>query len=681
MSEPSEQQEQEKKKPNIIHRDLSWLDFNARVLEEAVDHANPLLERLKFAGIFVSNLDEFFMVRVADLKRIIDSGYNRMDVYGYYPHEVYGEIRTRVEELVKKLYDIHSSKLLKDLEKHHIHLKTFEELSNDQKKFVKRYFDGTVFPVMTPMAVDQGHPFPVLPSKTIAFAVNIHRNEDLHLAILPIPANLGRVLKLPSEKDSYDFILLDEVIKEHMKIFFKGYKIQCCSLFRVIRDSEVSVEDEDAPNLLKAMEDELKKRRKAKAVHLEIEKNCAPELLGVLCEGIGFPKEDVAFINGTLDLTYLMNLAGLVELPQLAYRSFVAAKVPYDNIFDKIKEGDFILHLPYQSFHPVADLIQCAAKDEGVLAIKMTLYRTNEDSAIINALKQAAKNRKQVTVLVEIKARFDEEKNIVWVRELEQSGCHVIYGIPGLKIHSKLTLIVRKEEGRIRRYIHLSTGNYNEKTARQYTDIGYFTSNDDFGRDISDVFNVMTGYSMPSQWKRIVSSPNDLRKYFFDLVDNEISSQKKNKNGFIFAKMNSLEDPKIIEKLYEASNAGVKIRLLVRGICCLVPGVAGVSENIEVRSVVGRFLEHSRIYIFNNNSNTRVFIASADWMQRNFDRRIELMFEIYKQDIKEQLSSILETYWKDNTKARVLSPDKTYAYYKGGDERFNAQEFFIHHHA
>ena len=677
MSEQSEDQ----KKVNINQRDLSWLDFNARVLEEAMDHANPLLERLKFAAIFVSNLDEFFMVRVADLKRIIESGYNQQDVYGYYPHEVYAQIRLRVDELVKKLYDIHGGKILKDLEKQKISLKTFTELSNDQKKFVKRYFDATVFPIITPMAVDQGHPFPVLPSKTIAFAVNVNRDEQLHLAILPIPANLGRVLKLPSEKDSYEFILIDEIIKEHMKIFFKGYKIQDFSLFRVIRDSEVSVDDEDAPNLLKAMENELKKRSKAKAVYLEIEKSCSPELLDALCQGIDFPKEEVTFINGTLDLTYLMNLSSLIEIPPLAYKSFVAAKTPYDNIFEKIKEGDFIIHLPFQSFHPVADLIQSAAKDEGVLAIKMTLYRTNEDSVIINALKQAAKNKKQVTVLVEIKARFDEEKNIVWVRELEQSGCHVIYGIPGLKIHSKLTLIVRKEEGRIRRYIHLSTGNYNEKTARQYTDIGYFTCNDDFGRDISDVFNVMTGYSMPSLWKRIVSSPNDLRQYFFDLIDNEISFQKKNKNGSIFAKMNSLEDPKIIEKLYQASQAGVKIRLLVRGICCLVPGVEGVSENIEVRSLVGRFLEHSRVYIFNNNSNPRAFMASADWMQRNFDRRIELMFEIYKQDIIEQLSFIFETYWKDNAKVRVLSSDKLYSYFKNGEDRFNAQDFFIGYYA
>jgi polyphosphate kinase len=668
-------------KSKFIHRDLSWLAFNERVLEEAVDHANPLLERLKFISIFVNNLDEFFMVRVADLKRIIDSGYNRKDVFGYYPQEIYTEIRERVDVLVKKLYDIYGGKILKELQKHKIHLKTFEELTNDQKKFVKRYFDATVFPIITPMAVDQGHPFPILPSKTIAFAVTIHRNEQLHLAIIPVPTNIGRVLKLPSDKDEQDFILLDDILKEHLKIFFKGYKIQDFSLFRVIRDSEVSVIDEYAPDLLKAMETELKKRRKARPVYLEIEKSCTPELLETLCKGIEFGKEEVNFITGTLDLSYLMSVAAQAEIPQLVYRSFVAAKLQYDNIFDRIKEGDFISHMPYQSFTPVIDLVQTAAKDPNVLAIKMTLYRANEDSAIIKALIEAAKNKKQVTILVEIKARFDEEKNILWARELEQAGCHVIYGIPGLKIHSKLTLIVRREEGRIRRYIHLSTGNYNEKTARLYTDVGYFTSNDDFGRDISDVFNVMTGYSMPSPWKRIVASPNDLRKYFFDMIDAEIVFQKKNKNGMIWAKMNSLEDPKIIEKLYEASNAGVKIRLVVRGICCLVPGIPNLSENIEVRSVIGRFLEHSRMFIFNNNANPRIFLASADWMQRNFDRRIELMFEIYKQDIKENLHFIFETFWKDNTKARVLSPEKTYSYYKNGEEKFNAQEFFIQHYA
>src|SRR3989338_7811641 len=369
-----------------------------------------------------------------------------------------------------------------------------------------------------------------------------------------------------------------------------------------------------------------------------------------------------------------------IDRPDLCYKPFMPRKVQIDNIFNLMKEKDFILHLPYQSFQPTVDLVQSAAKDENVLAIKMTLYRTNEDSAIVKALKEAAKNRKQVTVLVEIKARFDEEKNINWVRELEEAGCHVVYGIAGMKIHSKITLIVRKEEGRIQRYVHLSTGNYNEKTARVYTDISYFTANDDFARDISDVFNVITGYSLPAPWKRVISSPNDLRKYFFDLIDKEIAAQKEHKNGMITAKMNSLEDVQVIEKLYAASQAGVKIKLIVRGICCLAPGVEGLSENIEVRSLVGRFLEHSRVFLFNNNGVPRVFLSSADWMTRNFDRRVELLFEITKPEIKSHLQFILDNYWCDTRKSRRLGLEGTYARLPKGGQAFDAQDYFINHY-
>jgi len=376
----------------------------------------------------------------------------------------------------------------------------------------------------------------------------------------------------------------------------------------------------------------------------------------------------------------LFELVSQVTRPDLCYKSFFRGKLEYENIFDKINEGDFLLHMPYQSFQPTIDLIRSAARDPDVLAIKMTLYRTNNDSGIIEGLKEAAKNRKQVTVLVELKARFDEEQNINWARELEDSGCHVVYGIPGMKIHSKVALVVRKEGGKIRRYVHLATGNYNENTARVYTDLGYFTANDDFAKDISDVFNVITGYSMPSRWKRIVSAPYDLRKYFFKLINKEIEFQKKSKNGLIFAKLNSLEDTKIIEKLYEASQAGVKIQLIVRGICCLVPGVPGLSENIRVRSIVGRFLEHTRVFIFNNNSDARIFLSSADWMARNFDHRVELLFEIYKNELKEHLKFIMETCWRDRLKTRVLLPEKRYVRPKEKPEMINSQEFFIKHY-
>jgi polyphosphate kinase len=667
-------------KEKFIHRDLSWLEFNRRVLEEAADERNPLLERIKFLAIFTSNLDEFFMVRMAGAKKLLDSGYNKRDQFGFYPQELFAEIKIRTDELVKKFYEVYGGAVRDALEGEKIFIRKPEELNPEQKKFVQRFFDTTLYPIITPMAVDGGHPFPMLPSRTIAFAANIIRSEKNHLAIIPIPNSVPRLLKVPAEGEESVYVLTDYLIKENLEKFFKGYKIQDASIFRVLRDSELEVDEGFAPDLLKALEKELKKRSSAKAVYLQMEEGTTPELLEVLCSGIDFPKEEVVFTSSDLDLTFLFNLSAWTDKPQLRYPSFTPVKSVYDNIFDKIKDEDFIIHVPFQSFMPTCELIAAAAQDPDVLAIKMTLYRTNEDSAIIKALMEAAKKRKQVTVVVEIKARFEEEKNIQWSRELEQAGCHVIYGIAGLKIHSKMSLIVRKEEGRIRRYVHLATGNYNEKTANIYTDIGFFTANDDFARDIADVFNVITGYSLPSPWKRVISSPHDLRKYFFDLIDKEIEAQQTHKNGLIIVKMNALEDVQIIEKLYAASQAGVKIRMIVRGVCSLVPGVEGLSENIEVRSIVGRFLEHSRIFYFNNDGNGRIFLSSADWMTRNFDRRIELLFEITKPEIKSHVQFILDNYLKDTRKARVLKSDRTYGRIKKEGAAFDAQEYFINHY-
>ncbi len=667
-------------KDKFIHRDLSWLEFNRRVLEEAADEQNPLLERLKFLSIFTTNLDEFYMVRVAGVKKLLDSGYNRKDQFGFSPQDLFSDIKLKADSLVKDLYEIYTGSIKSSLEKNKIYLKNVDELSEVQKKFVKRYFDITLYPIITPMAVDQGHPFPVLPAKTIALAVSITRSDKNHLAIIPVPKSVPRLLKLPSEGEEFNYILIDHIIKENLKDFFKGYKIHSASEFRLLRDSEIAFDEEFAPNLLKAMEKELKKRTSAKTVYVQMEQGANEELVDTLCNGLVFPKEEIIFIPSDLDLAFFFEMANSIDNPGVRFGSYVPSKTQYENIFDKIKEEDFIIHMPFQSFFPTEDLIQTAAKDPDVLAIKMTLYRTNEDSNIIKALMEAAKRRKQVTVVVEIKARFEEEKNIQWARELEQAGCHVIYGIAGLKIHSKMSLIVRREEGRIRRYVHLATGNYNEKTARVYTDIGYFTANDDFARDVADVFNVITGYSQPSPWKRIISSPYDLRKYFFDLIDREIEFHSKHKNGLIIAKMNSLEDIQMIEKLYTASQAGVKIKLMVRGICCLIPGVEGLSENIEVRSIVGQFLEHSRIFLFNNNGIPRVFLSSADWMTRNFDRRVELLFEITKSEIKTHLQFILENYLKDTLKARVLKNDQTYARLVNNKVSFGAQEYFINHY-
>ncbi len=660
-----------------IHRDISWLMFNERVLDEALEADNPLLERARFVAIFMNNLDEFLMVRYAGLKNLIDAQYNRRDNYGYYLQDVHAEVRRRVEELTQKAYRIHEEKLKPALAKEKVLLRRGADLNEDQQKFVKRFFDATLYPIVTPMAIDQGHPFPVLPSRTTSYAVHLERKDEMHLAVIPVPANVARLVKLPSSRDTHEFILVDEILRDNLKNFFRGYEIKSAALFRLIRDSELSVDEEFSANLLTSIESEIKKRPRAKVVALAVEKDCAGGLLDVLTEALAFPKEEVAFVPGEMDLTFLFQLAAQVPEARLSYPAHVPPRPAYENIFDRIREDDLMLQMPFESFQPTVDLIKAAATDPDVLAIKMTLYRASEDSEIMTALKLAAKNKKQVTVLVEIKARFDEERNINWARQLEESGCHVIYGIAGMKIHSKIMLIIRREEGRTRRYVHLSTGNYNEKTARLYTDIGYFTCNDDFARDISDVFNVITGYSQPARWKRVISAPYDLREYFMELIDQEIAFHKEYKTGLIFAKMNSLEDTKIVDKLYEASRAGVKVRLVVRGICILVPGVAGLSENIQVKSVIGRFLEHSRIFLFNNNSNFRIFLSSADWMSRNFDKRIELLFEIYKQDFKDQLRGVLEDCWKDNQRARELVAGRKYVLAKAAKEKFSVQEAFL----
>ena len=665
----------------FIHRDLSWLSFNERVLEEALDPANPLLERVKFLSIAANNLDEFFMVRVAGLKSLIDAGHNHKDEFGYYPLELFSKIWSRADSQIAKICSAYKENINKELHKNKIFILKPDQLNGEQARMVRKYFEMTLFPIVTPMAVDPGHPFPVLHTKTNAFALQLSRKDESYLALVVIPKSVPRLYRLPSEKDEFCFIFIDEIIRENLEAFFRGYRIIDSFAFRVIRDSEIFLQEEYAPDLLKAIESEIKKRPKAKLVSVQAEKGKHAQLLELLYTNLDFPKDDIIFVDGNLDLSSLSELPSQAVKPELMYNSYTPAKIEYENIFDKIKEGDFFLHLPYQSFYPTVDLIQSAAKDNDVLAIKMTLYRTNEDSAIIKALAEAAKNKKQVTVVVELKARFDEERNIEWTKNLEAAGCHVIYGMQGIKIHSKVALIVRKEEGRISRYVHLATGNYNERTALLYTDIGYFTRSDDFAMDISDVFNVITGYSVPARWRRIIASPNDMRKYFFELIDKEMEFQKKYKNGFIFAKMNSLEDTQTIQKLYEASNAGVKIRLIVRGICCLIPGVEGMSENIEVKSIVGRFLEHSRIYSFNNNSSPRVFLSSADWMSRNFDRRIELLFEVSRQDLNEHLRFILGEYWSEGAKTHFLGSNHEYIRHASDTKAFNAQEHFIEHYA
>jgi len=665
----------------FIHRDLSWLSFNERVLGEALDGNNPLLERLRFLSIAANNLYEFFMVRVSGLKRLIDAGHNHKDQFGYYPDEVFTEIFTRVNSQIARLYAVYKESIDRELQKNKIFILKPGQLDDEQKRAVKRYFETTLFPILTPIAVDPGHPFPVLHSKTNAIALSLSRRGETFLALMVIPNSVPRLYKLPSKNNEFCFIFIDEIIRENLEIFFRSYRIEDSFCFRVIRDSEIAFSEEYAPDLLKAIEDELKKRPRAKVISLQVENGKHDALLELLYTKLDFPKENIIFVGGNLDLSSLAELSLQVTRLDLMFASYTPAKLEYENIFDRIKEGDLLLHVPYQSFYPTVDLIQAAAKDNDVLAIKMTLYRTNEDSAIIKALAEAAKNKKQVTVLVELRARFDEEKNISWTKDLETAGCHVIYGMPGLKVHAKMALVVRKEEGRIYRYVHLATGNYNEMTTRIYTDLGYFTVNDDFANDISDIFNVITGYSMAGRYRKIVTSPNDMRNYLFELIDKEMQFHKKYKNGLIFAKMNSLEDTRLIDKLYEASIAGVKIRLIVRGICCLIPGAEGLSENIEVKSIVGRFLEHTRIYAFNNNSSQRIFLSSADWMSRNFDRRVELLLEITRQDLIDHLRMVLDECWNDNVKAHILKQNGEYMHSTPEGKTFNAQEYFIDYYA
>ena len=667
----------ENKKKRFIQRELTWLEFNSRVLEEAKDSANPLLERVKFLGIFESNMDEFFMVRLAGLHRLLDSGVNRKDRYGYYPSEVYHSVVKVSGKLIDAKYNLLEKDMLKDLKKEKILLVRNTDLNEEQKKFVKNYFESVLYPIVTPMAVDPGHPFPVLATKTLAFAVDVIKKGESRLAIVPIPRNVPRLIKLPSSDEEIHFIRLGDIIREFMGELFKGNKVRDSFIFRVIRDSQFEVDEDETSDLLRSIESEVQKRTWGKVVFLETEKSPSQELLLNLCEGLNFSVKDVISVGASIDLSYLFELYGSSNRPDLCYQSYVPAQIPYENIFEKITEETFMTHVPYQSFYPTVDLIQQAAQDANVLAIKMTLYRTNNDSAIIQALKLAAQNGKLVTVLVEIKARFDEENNIRWVRELEAAGCHVVYGILGLKIHSKMTLVVREEEGQIKRYVHLSTGNYNEKTSRIYTDVGYFSCNDDIARDISELFNVITGYSVATSWKRVVSSPYNMRDYFYSLIDREMEYQKKNQNGHIQIKINSLEDPQMIDKLYQASQAGVKIDLIVRGICCLIPGVKGLSESITVKSIVGRYLEHTRVFYFHNGGQSRIFISSADWMRRNLDRRIEFMLEIKKDDLKKDLKNLLDWHWNDNVKARLMNSAGQYEKVDRVGDSFSVQEFLM----
>lgn len=674
------------------NRELSWLAFNERVLEEAEDEENPLLERLKFLAIFSSNLDEFFMVRVAGLQDQIRAGYHKSEnKSGLTPKEQLAKIAERTQALVRRQTEIYRHLVGDCLPKENIHIKDFKYLTPEQKQFIHEMFEETIFPVLTPVAVDAYRPFPTLLGKTLNLLVTLENtNGDLEntekVAIVQVPSVLDRFIKVPSQSDETVFVLLEDVISSLIDRLFYGYKVKSSQAFRLTRNADLTIHEEGAQDLLSEIEKELKKRKWGVGSRLEVrDGEMHDDVLDYLLEEFEISESDVFKIDGPLDLTFMFPFVKAVSVGRehLEYESFIP-QPPKDldsdeNIFEKALVQDLFFHHPYESFAPIVDFIVEAAYDPSVLAIKQTLYRVSGNSPIIQALKQAAENGKQVTVLVELKARFDEENNVHWAKLLEQAGCLVIYGMNNLKTHSKITLVVRRRQGKIERFVHLGTGNYNDATAKIYTDMGIITSNKEFGIDATNFFNFLSGYTEKPKFHHLVVAPFDIRDEFIRLIDEEIACHKKYGNGFIHAKMNSLTDKDLMMKLYEASIAGVKIELIIRGICCLRPGIPGISENITVTSIVGRFLEHSRIYWFHHNGENKIFLSSADMMTRNMIKRVEILFPVYSPDIKKRIMRITQLQFEDNQKARIQDSNGKYHYKEdhNSDKKINSQEIFL----
>ncbi len=671
---------------NYENRELSWLKFNARVLNEARDKTIPLLERLKFIGITSSNLDEFFMVRVASLRDMIHAGYKKKDIAGMTAGEQLEAINLATRALVDTQYSTYNRSLLPLLKARGIEIiGAYEELNEEQAAFADAYFMDTVYPALTPMAVDASRPFPLIRNKSLNIAALIRRKgteQEIEFATVQVPSVLPRMVEIPSVQDGgRTFLLLEQIIERNISKLFLNFKVVCAFPYRVMRNADLTIDEDEAEDLLKEIQKQLKKRQWGEVIRLEVEDKIDHTLLDILKKAFNTADTDVFPINGPIDLTFVMKLYDLDGCDDLRYKKYVPQRVPQiepgEDIFAAIRSGDIMMHHPYQTFDPVVDFIRQASVDPDVLAIKQTLYRVSGNSPIIASLAQAAENGKQVTVLVELKARFDEEHNIVWAKKLEQAGCHVIYGLVGLKTHSKIALVVRREEEGIRRYVHLGTGNYNDSTAKLYTDCGIFTCSEAIGEDATAVFNMLSGYSEPPSWNCLVVAPIWLRKKFLKLIGRETKRAKEGKEGKIVAKMNSLCDKDIIAALYEASAAGVQIDLIVRGICCLKVGIPGISENIRVRSIVGNFLEHSRIFYFHNDGQPEVYMGSADWMPRNLDRRVEILFPVEDEILQKSAYHILEVELKDNVKAHILRADGEYEKVdKRGKALINSQDQF-----
>lgn len=670
------------------NRELSWIGFNERILGEARDKENPLFERLKFLSITASNLDEFFMVRVASLKDMVNADYSKKDLSGMTPTQQLEAIHDRVHAFVNTQYSTWQRSLLPGLRQCGLQvIEDYEELNEEQARYVDRYFMENVYPVVTPMAVDSSRPFPLIVNKTLNLGAllrkkNEKRNE-LEFATVQVPAVLPRIISIPAvEKGIKSVILLEEMIAKNMSQLFLSYDVLCVHPYRIMRNADLTIDEDEASDLLKEIQKQLKKRQWGEVIRLEVDDKMDKRLLKLLKKEFDIKEDGIYRIGGPLDLTFLMKMYGLEGFEAYKAPNYTPSPVPEltgkADIFEEIRTHDILLHHPYQTFDPVVDFVKKAAKDPQVLAIKQTLYRVSGNSPIIAALAQAAENGKQVSVLVELKARFDEEHNIIWAKMLERAGCHVIYGLVGLKTHSKITLVVRKEEDGIRRYVHLGTGNYNDSTAKLYTDMGLLTCSEPIGEDATAVFNMLSGYSEPANWNKLSLAPLWLRDRFLMMIQRETAHARKGEEAHIIAKMNSLCDHGLIAALYEASAAGVKIELIIRGICSLKVGIPGISENIHVRSIVGTFLEHSRIYYFLNGGQEEVYLASADWMPRNLDRRVEILFPIENEHLKQEVMHVLKIQLQDTLKAQIKQSDGTYEKVdRRGKQALSSQEYFM----
>ena len=666
------------------NRELSWLDFNLRVLEEAMEHENPIMERVNFLSITASNLDEFFMVRVAGVLDQVHQGLKKKDFSGNTPKELFEKLSEKIHNFVRKQYSCLSRSLMPDLKNHNMVFSKIKMLNKKQLEFVDKYFENTVFPILTPMAVDTSRPFPQLMNKSVNIAVRLNGNgKKAKFAIIQVPSSkiIPRFLEVPSDGENRVFVMLEDIIMYRIQEVFELYKIITCSPFRITRDSDLDI-DEDAEDLLVEIQNSIKLRKRGKPVRLEITKGIDKELKKFLVHMLDVGDREIYEVSGALDLTFLSQFCKVDNSAELHFSPITPVDPPadfygYDDVFKAIQEKDRMVHHPYDSFNAVLNFIQKAADDPDVLAIKQTLYRVSGESPVISALIKAVEKGKQVTVLVELKARFDEENNIHWAKKLEDAGCHVIYGLTGLKTHCKICLVVRREQDGIRRYLHVATGNYNDITARFYTDIGMFTCREDFGEDATVLFNVLTGYSLPPVYNKFVIAPRGMRTFFEEKIKQEEENCKKGLPSGITVKINSLVDPNIIKLLYQASEAGVEITLIIRGICCLIPGLEGYSTNITVYSIVGQLLEHSRIFRFENGGNPEIYMGSADWMPRNLDRRVELVFPVEDEDRKKRVEEILKITVNDTINKRTQHSDTTYTLIdKRGKKKINSQVEF-----